>query len=77
MRRLSAVLIAGLLAATPVMTTVAEAQTINQYQDSQHSWNDPGFYVIGGIALVAVALGIFALTEDHHHHHHHQAPISP
>lgn len=77
MRKLSAILFAGLLAATPVLTTAAEAQTVTQYQGPQNDWNNPGFYVIGGIALIGVALSIFALTENNNHHHHHQFPVSP
>lgn len=79
MRKLFAVALGGLLAATPVLTTATHAQTITQIQQTQQGFgfNDPAFYVVGGIALIGLTVGIIALTEDHHHHHHHQPPVSP
>lgn len=77
MRKLAAVLCAGILAATPLVTSAAQAQTITQTQQANSDLYTPGFYIVGGIALVGVALGILALVEEPSHHHHHQQPVSP
>jgi Spy/CpxP family protein refolding chaperone len=79
MRKLTAILFAGLLAATPVLTTAAQAQTITQTQGPQDGFgfNGPGFYLVGGIALIGLTLGIIALLDENHHHQHHQFPVSP
>ena len=80
MRKPAAIGFASLLAATPVLIPVAQAQTVTTTTETEHRefafYYSPGFYIVGGIALIGVTLGVLALTEEHHHHHH-QAPVSP